>query len=69
MEYIIGFVCGVGACLALRAILLEWMPEPREEPAKRSTPQAPPKEWAQTRNFLYYDGTVMPLIKEESNEQ
>ena len=23
------------------------------------------KAWVQTRNFLYYDGTQMPVIKEE----
>ena len=69
MEYIIGFVCGVGACLAVRAILLEWMPAPKHEVPKKNTSQAQPKEWAQTRNFLYYDGTEMPLIKEEINEQ
>ena len=27
------------------------------------------KEWAQTRNFLYYDGTEMPVVKEDLNEQ
>ena len=26
------------------------------------------REWVQTRNFLYYDGTEMPKIKEDLNE-
>ena len=29
----------------------------------------PQKEWVQTRNFLYYDGTEMPVVKEDLNEQ
>ena len=29
----------------------------------------PRKVWAETRNFLYYDGTVMPEIKEDLHEQ
>ncbi|MBQ7088350.1 MAG: hypothetical protein IJN04_01755 [Clostridia bacterium] len=27
------------------------------------------RQWAQTRNFLYYDGTEMPIVKEDLNEQ
>ena len=28
----------------------------------------PTKGWGETRNFLYYDGTEMPVVKEEINE-
>lgn len=37
-----------------------------EKAAKGTT--APSKEWVQTRNFLYYDGTVMPVVKEDLHE-
>ena len=33
------------------------------------TARTPTKTWGETRNFLYYDGTVMPEIKEDLNEQ
>lgn len=32
------------------------------------TMHTPTKAWGETRNFLYYDGTVMPEIKEDLNE-
>ena len=68
MEYVIGFLGGVVAAVAVRALWLEWLP--RNGVEKPSAPTAPrPKEWAQTRNFLYYDGTVMPTVKEDKNEQ
>ena len=38
-----------------------------EKAKKQAT--VPSKEWVQTRNFLYYDGTVMPEIKEDLHEQ
>ena len=40
----------------------------KAEPSASVTPKTT-KEWVETRNFLYYDGTVMPEIKEDSNEQ
>ena len=42
-----------------------------QTPAKKAsqTHQKPTVAWALTRNFLYYDGTVMPEIKEDWNEQ
>ena len=30
--------------------------------------RTPTKAWGETRNFLYYDGTVMPEIKEDLHE-
>ena len=67
MEYLVGFLGGVAVALTVRALWLEWMPPIGVE--KPTAPAKPPrKEWAQTRNFLYYDGTVMPPVKEEINE-
>ena len=64
MWFFLGVLCGgVTAFLCL----------PREKhtgDAEQSggTVGTPPKEWVETRNFLYYDGTVMPEIKEDLNE-
>ena len=65
--FVLGLLCGGGACAAMFFCL------PREKhlpptckgvsPAKRDS-----KAWGQTRNFLYYDGTMMPEIKEDSDE-
>lgn len=68
MEYVIGFLGGVAVALTVRALWLEWMPRCGVEKPREPTPTRP-KEWAQTRNFLYYDGTVMPTVKEDKNEQ
>lgn len=66
--FFIGLLCGVVLCLTVRAVWLEWMPQPRATAAtsKRAVPDR--KVWDLTRNFLYYDGTVMPQIKEDVNE-
>ena len=68
MLFLIGVFCGIGAALAVRAILLTVLPRPVAVYATRRG-DTPPKGWEYTRNFLYYDGTVMPTIKEEPNEQ
>ena len=68
MTFWIGLFCGLGAALAVRAILLTVLPRPAAaHPARRG--DTLPKGWEYTRNFLYYDGTVMPTIKEDPNEQ
>lgn len=36
--------------------------------AEEQTVPKPTKTWGETHNFLYYDGTVMPEIKEDSHE-
>lgn len=68
MEFVVGLLLGVGLTLSLRGILLERTPlsgveKPEEfpQPARRTA-------WAQTKNFLYYDGTMMPEIKEDAHE-
>lgn len=68
MIFLIGLFCGIGAALAVRAILLTVLPRPAAVHSTRRG-EPPPKGWEYTRNFLYYDGTVMPTIKEEPNEQ
>ncbi len=69
MNFILGVLCGVVAAVTVRCLLLEWLPMPGVE--KPETTGLPPrrKPWTQTHNFLYYDGTVMPEIKEDDHEQ
>lgn len=65
--FIIGLLSGVVLCLTIRALLLEWLPRPQAAaPATAASTQS--KGWGLTHNFLYYDGTVMPEIKEDMNE-
>ena len=61
MWFVLGVLCGVavGCC------------RPRRKPPLGKTEtmvQKPSKEWGETRNFLYYDGTEMPVVKEDLNE-
>lgn len=58
--FLLGLLCGGGVCLWLkkgqhRADVEKSEPKPGDLT----------KEWGKTRNFLYYDGTEMPVIKEE----
>lgn len=56
-----GLLCGaVGA-----AVCWLWKRQPPPEPQTDKERADTRKEWVQTRNFLYYDGTEMPVIKEE----
>lgn len=64
MWFVLGAVCGgvaVGLCLVRKK---------RPSDVEKSEPMAqrPTKEWVHTRNFLYYDGTEMPVVKENVNE-
>ena len=67
MWFVLGVLCGIAAGVAVFLCL------PKE---KRSLPPASVRyggkhvrqEWAETRNFLYYDGTEMPEVKEKMNE-
>ena len=70
MLFFLGWLCGVGTAVAWRYIRRR-KPRPRrqmhgvEKPdCRRGTPLR--REWAETRNFLYYDGSNMPEIKEEA---
>lgn len=66
--FFIGLLCGAVLCLTVRAVWLEWMPQPRPTATKPAGAGPDRKAWNLTRNFLYYDGTVMPPIKEDVNE-
>lgn len=60
MWFWLGVLCG-GALLCL--------PKGNRRPmAKSVSRNNTRKEWGQTRNFLYYDGTPMPIVKEDLNE-
>lgn len=68
MGFMLGCVCGLVAALAVRGILLAVSPRPRAGQGHNRRQAAPPAGWEHTRNFLYYDGTVMPTSKEEQYE-
>ena len=64
MWFVLGLLCGVAVAWCV-------LDRKRLSDVEKSevTPQKPPKSWVETRNFLYYDGTEMPVVKEEKNEQ
>ena len=67
--FLIGFICGV---LALTVLLL--LCDGGEDVCDEEMCVVPSsnaqttQSWQQTRNFLYYDGTEMPIKKEEKYE-
>ena len=67
MWFLLGLLCGGAVCgvVFFCQTKEKRLPPPRQE-AQR--PKESRKEWVQTRNFLYYDGTMMPEIKEDSDE-
>jgi len=67
MLFILGVLCGVGIALAVRGVLLAVGERGGAERPTRS-PSAASDGWERTRNFLYYDGTVMPTSKEDNYE-
>ena len=64
MWFILGLLCGVPIGFA-------WRKKKRRSnvPTPQAAKREPIKHWVETRNFLYYDGTQMPVIKENGNEQ
>lgn len=65
--FLIGFICGV-ALLMLLVVLCDDGEDRlyEDEAASIEWHEAQTKQdWQQTRNFLYYDGTEMPLKKKE----
>lgn len=68
MIFMFGLLCGVAAALAVRGVLLAVTPRPHMGQRQRRRATPPPAGWEHTRNFLYYDGTVMPTSKEEPYE-
>ena len=67
MLFILGVLCGVGIALAVRGVLLAVGEQNGVKKPTRS-PSVAPDGWQYTRNFLYYDGTVMPTSKEDNYE-
>lgn len=67
MWFLLGLLCGGAVC---GAVFLCLQKGKRPPPPRRTAPapKGSRKEWVQTRNFLYYDGTMMPEIKEDLNE-
>ena len=67
MWFVWGLLWGGGACAAVFLCLPKekHLPPPRK---KAPPPKGDRKAWGQNHNFLYYDGTMMPEIKEDLNE-
>ena len=61
--FALGVLCGV----AVFSVVGRRKSSPDGELSGR-TARPPTKAWGETRNFLYYDGTVMPEIKEDLHE-
>lgn len=67
MWFALGMLCGVVVCVAAFLCLPK---EVRRLPtATRRGKRNPHTEWGETHNFLYYDGTEMPVVKEDLDEQ
>lgn len=77
MAFWIGWLCGLGTAALHIFLWRRLLPRDRQ----RDEPTRPPKRrcrpvryseaeraWAQTRNFLRYDGTEMPVIKTYKEE-
>ena len=65
MWFALGLLCGGALCLCLRR--KKHCADVEKSEVK--VDEHSRKTWAETRNFLYYDGTVMPEIKEDLHEQ
>ena len=66
MWFVLGLLCGMAAGVALCPVWGYGLPPEEQEHQEWGKPH---NEWLETRNFLYYDGTEMPVVKEEPNEQ
>lgn len=67
MSAVLWFMFGV-LCGGVVGFLVPRKPHSTDVEKSGGTVCTPSKEWVETRNFLYYDGTVMPEIKEDLNE-
>ena len=65
MTFILGLLCGAGVVCAMRGG--RWTVRVHKVGKSRHRCRST-DGWERTRNFLYYDGTVMPTNKEEQNE-
>ncbi|MBR5524777.1 MAG: hypothetical protein IKU51_05895 [Clostridia bacterium] len=73
MDFILGMLCGALVMGVVAAGVITWLPLPETADSPLlAVPPEPGRPWQETRNFLYYDGTEMPPIKdvkENENEQ
>lgn len=67
--FLIGFICGVALLMLLVALCDNGEDRVCDNlsPMERQEAQTA-QNWQQTHNFLYYDGTEMPLKKEDIYE-
>ena len=65
MACLLGMIGGVIAVLGVQWVWAAVAPR-RENPPRHRCENH--RGWEDTRNFLYYDGTVMPTNKEEHYE-
>ena len=65
MAFLFGMICGAVMVTAACWIWAAVEPRGTRPPHRRDES---PRGWEDTRNFLYYDGTVMPTNKEEHYE-
>ncbi len=76
MLFFIGWLCGLGSLPAHR-LLRRWVIRRRlchgvEKPGRTQPGRLTRGAWEQTRNFLYYDGTEMPVskrVKEDTHDE
>ena len=67
--FLFGFICGIALLMLLVALCDNGEDRVYNTPSlleQREMQSA--QSWQQTRNFLYYDGTEMPLKKEDIYE-
>lgn len=67
MDFFVGLLTGIGLAVAALGVWREYVPSAGVEKPEGAVPPDR-KSWSQTKNFLYYDGTVMPETKEDANE-
>ena len=63
MWFVLGLLCG-----ALLGLCLRKKKSRDGAKAPKAAGRNLSQDWMETRNFLYYDGTEMPVIKENENE-
>ena len=65
---LVGFICGIAVMLPFLFVHRRQTRTPPKPPRRRLPVRQDEKHWENTRNFLYYDGTEMPINKEEQYE-
>lgn len=66
---LVGFICGIVVMLPILFVHRRQKHiAPPQPPRNRPIARRDKEHWELTRNFLYYDGTQMPINKEEQYE-